>query len=58
VLQHRFAFDLRGIPHRSGDNFFELYPNEPKTIEVEFPRTQSPAKLRSALVWHSLVDTY
>ncbi|MFT3867477.1 MAG: glycoside hydrolase family 2 protein [Nibricoccus sp.] len=58
VLQHRFAFDLRGIPHRSSDNFFELYPNEAKTIEVDFSRTQSPAKLRGALVWHSLVDTY
>jgi len=58
VLQHRFAFDLRGIPHRSSDNFFELYPDETKTIEVEFPRTQSPAKVRSTLVWHSLVDTY
>ncbi|MFT3782522.1 MAG: glycoside hydrolase family 2 protein [Nibricoccus sp.] len=58
VLQHRFAFDLPGIPHRSSDNFFELYPEEPKAVEVEFPRTFSPAKVRAALVWHSLVDTY
>ena len=58
VLQHRFAFDLPGISHRSGDNFFELYPNEAKTIEVEFSRAQSSAKVHNALVWHSLVDTY
>jgi beta-mannosidase len=58
VLQHRFAFDLRGIPHRSSDNFFELYPGETKTIEIELSRTQSPAKMRGALVYHSLVDTY
>ena len=58
VFQHRFAFDLPGLAHRSSDNYFELYPHEKKTVEVEFARPQTPARLRRALVHRSLVDTY
>ena len=58
VFQHRFAFDLAGIPHRSSDNYFELYPGEKKTVEVELTRPQTAAQLRRALVFRSLVDTF
>jgi beta-mannosidase len=58
VFQHRFAFDLPGIAHRSSDNFFELYPREKKTVDVEFARPQTVAGLRRRLTWRSLVDTY
>jgi beta-mannosidase len=58
VFQHRFAFDLPKLVHRSSDNFFELYPREKKAVEVEFARPQTPARLRRALVHRSLVDTY
>jgi len=58
AFQHRFAFDLPGIPHRAGDNYFELYPGEPKAVAVEFPRPQTAGKLRRALTYQSLVDTY
>ena len=58
VFQHRFAFDLPGLVHRSSDNYFELYPGEKKTIEIEFARPQTPARLKRLLTWRSLVDTY
>ncbi len=58
VFQHRFAFDLPGIAHRSSDNYFELYPRERKTVVVDLERPQAIARLRRALTWRSLVDTY
>jgi beta-mannosidase len=58
VFQHRFAFDLPGLVHRSSDNYFELYPREKKTVIVEFIRAQTAARLKRALTWRSLVDTY
>jgi beta-mannosidase len=58
VFQHRFAFDLRGLAHRSSDNYFELYPREKKTVIVDLARPQTVARLRRALTWRSLVDTY
>lgn len=58
AFQHRFAFDLPGLAHRSSDNYFELYPDEPKTVRVNFTQPQSLRKLRAALVYQSLVDTY
>jgi beta-mannosidase len=58
AFQHRFAFDLRGIAHVSSDNYFELYPGEPKTVELEFARGQTRPKLEEALSYQSLVDTY
>jgi beta-mannosidase len=58
VFQHRLAFDLTGIAHRSSDNFFELYPGETKTIEVEFCHPQTQADVCAALTSHSLADTY
>ncbi len=58
VLQHRLAFDLAGFDYRSSDNFFELYPNEPKSVVVTVKRKVTAAKLREKLSWRSLVDTY
>ena len=58
VLQHRFAFDIGGAVYRASDNFFELYPNEPKSVIVTTARKTTAAKLKAALTWRSLVDTY
>ena len=58
VFQHRFAFALPGIPHRSSDNYFDLYPDAPKTVRVKFTQPQTSGKLRHVLVHQSLVDTY
>jgi beta-mannosidase len=58
VFQHRFTFDLPGISHQSSDNYFELYPSEPKTVALEFAQPQTLKKLQRAVTHHSLVDTY
>jgi beta-mannosidase len=58
VFQHRFAFDFPGVDWRASDNFFELYPSEPKTVEVTFARPVTLAGLKKTLAHRSLVDTY
>jgi len=58
VFLHRFAFDLTDVAHRSSDNYFELFPGESKTVSLELTEPQSLQKLRQALAYHSLVDTY
>ncbi|MBI2512265.1 MAG: glycoside hydrolase family 2 protein [Opitutae bacterium] len=58
VFQHRFAFELPGIAHRASDNYFELYPHETKTVTLDFARPLTLARLRDALQWRSLADTY
>jgi beta-mannosidase len=58
VFLHRFAFEFAGIEHQAEDNFFELYPGEPRTIGVELRRAHSAARLRAALSCRSLADSY
>jgi beta-mannosidase len=58
AFQHRFAFELPGIAHRCSDNYFELFPREPKTVEVEFTRPQTLARLERTLAHRSLAETY
>ncbi len=58
VFQHRFAFELPGLAHRASDNYFELYPNETKTVTLDFARPITLSRLRDALQWRSLADTY
>ena len=58
AFQHRFAFDLRGLKLWSSDNFFELYPDENKTVVVKFPGRKTASQLKKLLTHQSLVDTY
>jgi beta-mannosidase len=58
AFQHRFAFALPGLEHQCSDNYFELYPGEKKTVEVEFVRPLSAARIKRVLTFRSLVDTY
>ncbi len=58
ALQHRFVFELRGIDHEASDNYFELYPGEPRVIEVALARPARPVELKRALRHRSLVDSY
>jgi beta-mannosidase len=58
VFQHRFAFELPGLAHRSSDNYFELFPAEPKTVELNLARPHTAAQIKRALRFHSLADTY
>jgi beta-mannosidase len=57
-FQHRFAFELEGIPHLSSDNFFDLYPGETKIVTLKLGRKVTPAQLKAKLKYRSLVDTY
>jgi|GEM_PF-4523999 hypothetical protein len=58
AFQHRFSFDFSGLRYRCSDNFFELYPDEPKRVVVDFERPQTAEKLRRRLTHESLVDMY
>ena len=58
IFQHRVAVALPGLTHFSSDNYFELYPGEPKSIDVELAEKATKKELRRALVTRSLVDTY
>jgi len=58
AFQHRFAFDLPQAGDRADDNYFDLYPDEPKSITIRCTQPTTAAKLKRALSWRSLVDTY
>jgi len=57
AFQHRFAFELAGVAHFASDNYFELYPNEPKTVALELARPQTLKTLQRAISYRSLADT-
>ena len=57
-FQHRFAFDFKGMEHSCDDNYFELYPDEPREVTIDFLQPQAEADVRAALVHRSLVNTY
>ncbi|GAB5561179.1 MAG: glycoside hydrolase family 2 TIM barrel-domain containing protein [Synoicihabitans sp.] len=58
VFQHRFAFDLGKMDYRADDNYFELYPGAAKSVTLRLPRASTVGKLKKALSFRSLVDTY
>ena len=58
AFQHRFAFDFSGLEFWSSDNFFELYPDEQKTVTVRFAGRKTAAQLKKLLTHQSLVDSY
>lgn len=58
AFQHRFAFDCPGMDFRADDNFFDLYPDVEKTVTVRLAKSTGVEKLKRALQWQSLVDTY
>lgn len=58
VFQHRFALEFSELSPRFSDNFFELFPNEPKRVTLTFTRPVTRARLESSLQFRSLVDSY
>lgn len=58
VFQHRFEFELPGLVFHESDNYFELYPGEPKTVRVTAAKGLTPAVVKQKLRWMSLADTY
>jgi beta-mannosidase len=57
TFQHRFEFELPGIAHETSDNYFELYPNEPKTVRIRLAKPATVTRLKQVLMHRSLVDT-
>lgn len=54
-FHHGVQFHFRETAYRAEDNFFDLYPDEPRAIEIT---TIAPLqKLRRALEVRSLIDT-
>jgi beta-mannosidase len=58
VFQYRFGFELPGLPHRAEDNYFALFPGEPREVDVVFERPIAAEEVRRRLRYGSLVDTY
>ncbi|MGC4075242.1 MAG: glycoside hydrolase family 2 protein [Nibricoccus sp.] len=58
VFQHRFMFDFAGLGFQADDNFFELYPDEPKRVIATFDKPVTLAGLKKSLAHRSLADTY
>ena len=57
-FQHRFCFGFGTPAFRSSDNSFDLYPDKPKEVEVEFDGAMTAERVRKLLRYHSLSDTY
>jgi beta-mannosidase len=53
-FHHAVQFHFRETAYRAEDNFFDLHPHEPRTIEIDTP--VSLGELRRALEVRSLVD--
>jgi beta-mannosidase len=60
VFQHAVQSHFEGLNYRAEDNFFDLYPGEPRTVEIETIGAEGRAldDLRAALHTNSLVDSY
>jgi len=58
VFQHRFSFEIAALKYQSSDNFFELYPDEPRSVEVTFPAPVTARNLEKRLSTQSLADSY
>jgi beta-mannosidase len=58
VFLHAVCFDLPGIPHTATDNYFDLYLERPKIIQITTTRPFSAATVRKRLSICSLVDSY
>ncbi|HEY4300263.1 MAG TPA: glycoside hydrolase family 2 protein [Candidatus Didemnitutus sp.] len=58
VFLHAVDCNVRGLQATLSDNFFDLYPQRPKTVRVNLPRPTSPKTLLARLRTHSLVDSF
>jgi beta-mannosidase len=58
TFQHQVALDLDGLSFRASDNYFDLYPSEPRAITVELEKPCDLATVRKRLSVMSLADTY
>ena len=58
AFHHQVQFEIEGRPHKTLDNFFELYPNEPHTVRVVTRKPTTAAKLKRAVTLRSLSGSY
>ena len=59
VFLHRVMLELDGLPYQAmTDNYFDLYPQEAKTVTVTFAQAVTTAAVRAAASTYSLVDSY
>ncbi len=58
VFHHRCQIDVSCPGVTPGENYFDLYPNEPRTIPVSHPSSTPLAQIKAATRVSSLVDTY
>ena len=58
VYQHRFEFDFTGQNFSASDNFFDLYPGEPREVLLDFTDRVTWDMLHRSLTHRSLADTY
>lgn len=57
VLQHRCELRFGSVAVRAEDNYFDLYPGEPRTVVLTHPPMPLPP-LRAGLRIRSLADSY
>ncbi|MBC2602924.1 beta-mannosidase [Puniceicoccus vermicola] len=57
VFQPWVEFLFTGIQFRAEDNFFDLFPNEKRTVKVSVEESADLATLQNRLQTHSLVDS-
>ncbi|MDX2185818.1 MAG: glycoside hydrolase family 2 protein [Opitutaceae bacterium] len=55
-FQHRVFLNVAGITHHPDDNFFDLYPDQPRTIRIEFARPVDLKEVKERFELHSIVD--
>jgi len=58
AFQHAFTFDLAKIAYTASDNGFDLYPQRTKEIELRFDSKITVKKMKNALSFRSLFDSY
>jgi beta-mannosidase len=58
TYQHMVAVDVRGMTCRMSDNWFDLYPRIPCTVELQTPRACTIVQLRRRLSVRSLSGSY
>jgi beta-mannosidase len=58
VFHHNVQFHLPGIAYRAEDNFFDLYPNEPREVELRVAPNVTLRHVEKAIEATSLVFSY
>jgi beta-mannosidase len=58
TFQHAVSFHCRGISFRADDNFFDLFPNEERSVEIRTKHKVAMSELKNSLEVRSLVDSY